>query len=149
MWQINKSTLRNATSAWNFSAIEPANELKRSFIPGSLIDTIFGIMWSPASTPDDGTVNMKDFKSHSYAKSNVTTHRQNYFFFCHNTKPSLSDKALIKCVACFLNSKTSVPTQCSHHLQWDKPAQLSHNLSGAALHNSAPVITNTKSTMLL
>lgn len=43
-------------------------------------------MWSPASTPDDGTVNMKDFKSHSYAKSNVTTHRQNYFFFLSQHK---------------------------------------------------------------
>lgn len=43
-------------------------------------------MCSPASTPDDRTVNMKDFKSHSYAKSNVTTHRQKLLFFLSQHK---------------------------------------------------------------
>lgn len=132
--------------------MKPASELERPLIPGSHIDTIFGIMCSPASTPDDTTNTMKDFKSHSYAKSNVTTHRQNYFSCVSpNTTPSLSDKAVIKCIQQALFSElqnTCANLMLPSNLQWDKPSELSHNLSGGELHNT-PVNVNTKSNILL
>lgn len=136
----------------NFSTIRPANELETPFIPGSLIDTISGIMCSPASMPDDRTVNMKDFKSHSYAKSNMTTHHQNQPFFLFVTQHEALiirqgyNQVLYSQLLLF-----ELESTCARAMLPPLPVgqSNSHNLSGAAPHNSAPVNINTKSTMML